>query len=348
MINLQPGDDTSRRHDSVAVVLGIWLVGGVFLDGWAHLNRTALETFFTPWHAVLYTGAAASFGYLALLTRSAGGVPPGYGWALLGAPVFLLGGTADFLWHQAFGIEVGIDALLSPTHLVLLASGLAVLSAPWRASSGRDVLTAPAVLSLALTTALSAFFLLYVSVFTNTLPSESLTRIPEGAPGHEEAELPAVAGLASYLLTTLLLVVPLVLLLRRRHVPRGSATVIVMTVVTLSTLVADVRQPWAPVAAVLTGVLLDFALIRTQHWPPRRRILAAATALPATLWPLQLAGLALSEGVRWPVELWSGIVILCVAIAGLLAHLSTGQLHANSDDEEMRARPAAAPLARVG
>ena len=325
MTEIQDGTRTTTRQDAGAVALGVWLVGGVFLDGWAHLNRTALETFFTPWHAVLYSGAAVSFAYLALLTRVAGGVPPGYGWALLGAPVFLVGGAADFGWHQLFGLEVGIDALLSPTHLVLLASGLAVLSAPWRASRGEEAVPAAAVVSLGLTTALSAFFLLYVSVFTNTLPSEALTRIPEGAPGHDEAELPAVAGLASYLLTTLLLAVPIIMLLRRRRVPVGSVTAVLMLVVTLSTLVADARQPWAPVAALVTGLVLDLVLVRTRDWPERRRVLAAATALPAILWPLQLIGLALSTGVRWPVELWSGIVMLCVAAAGLLAHLSAGQ-----------------------
>lgn len=43
------------RRDLVTAGIGWVLVGGVFTDGWAHFNRPGLETFFTPWHAVLYS-----------------------------------------------------------------------------------------------------------------------------------------------------------------------------------------------------------------------------------------------------------------------------------------------------
>lgn len=37
-----------------------WLTTGIFVDGWAH-NRfgESLETFFTPWHALFYSGFLA-------------------------------------------------------------------------------------------------------------------------------------------------------------------------------------------------------------------------------------------------------------------------------------------------
>ena len=31
-----------------------WLVGGAYLDNWAHAHIATLDTFFTPWHGVLY------------------------------------------------------------------------------------------------------------------------------------------------------------------------------------------------------------------------------------------------------------------------------------------------------
>src|SRR6266540_947312 len=58
------------RGDLVTAVLGAWLVGGAFLDGWAHNTRPGLETFFTPWHAVLYSGYAASAAWLCWSVRS--------------------------------------------------------------------------------------------------------------------------------------------------------------------------------------------------------------------------------------------------------------------------------------
>lgn len=37
----------------------LWLVTGLQLDAYAHANFPDLETFWTPWHAVLYSGIAA-------------------------------------------------------------------------------------------------------------------------------------------------------------------------------------------------------------------------------------------------------------------------------------------------
>jgi Tol biopolymer transport system component len=125
-------------------VIGLagWLLGGVYLDGWAHIHLPNLETFFTPWHAVLYSGFFALF---ALLTLTAGRnrgrgyawrrvLPPGYGLSLAGGFIFLVGGVLDLIWHQIFGIEANTEALLSPTHLIL-ATGIALLvTGPVRAA----------------------------------------------------------------------------------------------------------------------------------------------------------------------------------------------------------------------
>ena len=46
----------SVRFDWIMILVIIWGIGGLFLDGWAHTNLPRLETFFTPWHAVLYSG----------------------------------------------------------------------------------------------------------------------------------------------------------------------------------------------------------------------------------------------------------------------------------------------------
>jgi hypothetical protein len=41
--------------------MGTWLMIGLFVDGWAHNNLgEALETSFTPWNAVFYSGFAAA------------------------------------------------------------------------------------------------------------------------------------------------------------------------------------------------------------------------------------------------------------------------------------------------
>ena len=50
---------TTWGEDLITVVLGSWLTLGGFVDGYAHRNLDTPETFFTPWHAVLYSGYLA-------------------------------------------------------------------------------------------------------------------------------------------------------------------------------------------------------------------------------------------------------------------------------------------------
>jgi len=45
----------TRRFEWTVVVLCTWLMAGAYLDAWAHRHLARLETFFTPWHAILYS-----------------------------------------------------------------------------------------------------------------------------------------------------------------------------------------------------------------------------------------------------------------------------------------------------
>jgi hypothetical protein len=95
----------SWAEDLVTLVLAACLVGGLFLDGWAHNTRPQLETFFTPWHAVFYSGFAAVAIWIGWSVWSRRAVPAGYGPALAGVVIFLVSGAGDMSWHLAFGIE---------------------------------------------------------------------------------------------------------------------------------------------------------------------------------------------------------------------------------------------------
>lgn len=337
----RPG--TSIRDDLVTVAFGGWLILGLFTDGWAHANLPGLETFFTPWHGLLYSGFAGSALWLAVLARRGRrlgrswrrALPVGYPLAALGVLAFGAGGVGDMLWHVMFGVETGIDALLSPTHLVLLVGGALVLTSALRAGWARPPDPEgpslrgelPAVLSLVLVTALAAFFLLYVSVFTGAAAAEGLTRIPEGAPGHEAAELPAVAGLAAYLITTLVLVAPVLLAQHAGRRPPGTIVLLVAVVAWLSAAVGGLT-PYgiAAAVAVTAGAAAAeplVARIDRSGLPAAVRSSAVAAAVPALIWPAQLVAVAVTDGVRWPVELWSGVVLLSVLVAAALG-LVTG------------------------
>ncbi len=181
--------------------------------------------------------------------------------------VFAAGGVADLAWHEVFDVEASLDALLSPSHLVLFAGGQLILTGPLRARWATGSAACPAgawvaVGSLILATALAAFFLLYVSAFIRDAPLQAFRQLPGEHSRHDAAELPAVAGLASYLVTTALLVVPVLLLVRRARPPRGAVTLLVVTVGGLSVLVVEFPCPAVAgvVGAVLGAAAVDLVL----------------------------------------------------------------------------------------
>ena len=329
--SLPPAASTGQRYDLVAMVLAVWMVGGVFVDGWAHINLPSTkETFFTPWHAMLYSGFAAVSAWMVLpVVRSAAmpissRIPRGYGLGFVGLVVFGAGGVGDGIWHVLLGIEVGIDALLSPTHLLLLTGGILVLTSPLRAAwaqpddSPRLSAFLPALLSVTLTTALLAFFFAYSWGGLDLSPATAVpaAALDENAAGHAQAESVIAAGILARLLTTALLIGPLLLLVRRWRPPLGTATILFTAVSALLSVLSDEASVALLAAPVLAGVAADLMIARfgkriaSGWWP---YALAAGTAF--VLWSVHFAAMAATHGVGWSPELWGGAIVLAVLAA---------------------------------
>src|SRR5919201_252849 len=91
----------------------------------------------------------------------AGGHRPG----LVGAVVFFVSGIGDGIWHTVFGIERGLEAALSPTHVGLFLGALLMFTTPLRAAWSSNRLgpapsaraPLPALLSLTAATLLVCF-----------------------------------------------------------------------------------------------------------------------------------------------------------------------------------------------
>ncbi|MBI3686912.1 MAG: hypothetical protein HY241_06125 [Actinobacteria bacterium] len=310
----------------VTVVLGTWLMVGAFVDAWAHNNLAQLETFFTPWHGLLYSGFAASAGWIGWQVwrhQPRGGwdrtrVPAGYGLGLAGAGLFLLGGLGDMTWHVLLGIEVGIDALYSPTHLMLFGGVFLVLttvlrSAWWNGELGRDPgyrRLLPALCSITLASAAVAFFFQYWSV-QRTAP-HALARW--SSPAGQDL---AMQGLASILVTNLILVGAVLYLSRRWIVPLGTATTLYTTVGLMLGLASQYAFPGALAGLVASGLVADLVLAVVRPDPDGRgRTWLAGALVPAVTWTTYLAVVAVTSGVTWPAELSSGVVVWA-ALSGL-------------------------------
>lgn len=166
----------TSRFDWGITVLSVWLIVGFYIDLWAHAHGRVDDTFLTPWHAILYAGAATFL--LTLGGVAARNMRRGVPWrlslsrpylvSLAGAIGFVIAGQFDFAWHSLFGFEVSVEALLSPSHLALATSGVLMLSGPVRSAWAREGgATAswrqhgPAVIGLAAILAMFAAFTQY-------------------------------------------------------------------------------------------------------------------------------------------------------------------------------------------
>ncbi len=126
----------SKTLDLLVAVCTLWISCGFFLDAWAH-GHVPVETFFTPYHGMFYSGMLALVIVLAVFRIRAGGFPESYRYPLLGIPIFIAAGIGDLIWHRFLGVEEGVDALLSPTHQAL-GLGIFFISAGPILSALRD------------------------------------------------------------------------------------------------------------------------------------------------------------------------------------------------------------------
>jgi hypothetical protein len=313
------------RFDWMVILLGTWWTGGLFLDGWAHNHLARLETFFTPWHAVLYSGFAACGLFLGAMTvkNHAQGyawrraLPSGYELSLLGVFVFGVGGVLDLTWHLLFGIERNVDALLSPTHLILALGLILTISGPlrsaWRRSLSEQAESLarllPAILSLAYILAIFLMFTQYASPIVHSwadlATDENLKDL----------------GLASILLQSAIFMGGVLLAMRRWRLPLGTFALLFMINSIVGTILATDIPPLLLVAIVsaLTGLLIDLLYKALKPWPERE---ASVLHLFAFLTPLLIQGtyfltLFAIKGVVWSVNLWMGSIVIA-GIAGLL------------------------------
>ncbi len=317
----------SDRENLLTVAFSAWLILGLFIDGWAH-NNAKPESFFTPWHAIFYSGFGATAGWMWSRRQRHGGVPEGYGLGFAGLALFAAGGVADMAWHLAFGVEVGVEALLSPTHLLLFASGLLIVSSPLRAAwsdagdpspSLRRFL--PALLSTTIATATVAFFLMQFSPFLTNAMTDSPYRFLADRPGPglggwltDELQL---EGFAAILITTLVLVAPTLMLLRRWRVPPGSLTLLFSVVAVLVSALEGF--PWAMtmLAGLAGGVVADALAQRLQlSASPAVVLRTVGFVVPLATWLTYFGVLGAFYTVGWSVELWAGITVMA-ALAGL-------------------------------
>jgi hypothetical protein len=285
----------SARTDLITFLLSLWFTAGLFLDAWAHNNVPELETFFTPWHAVFYSGFVATASWVLWTCRVAlrdprwdvGLVPVGYASSLVALGVFAVAGVGDLIWHRVFGIEQRIDILFSPTHLALGASMLVIVTTPLRsawadpAPRRRRLLLAVGSVSLAATIVL--LFLQYANAFA--FSNVDVVVALSGAEEDWTARL-----VSSIALTNLVLLVPLLVIARRFTLPLGAVTLLYLPVAVLAGAVTGFDNVSLLISLLVAGVCLDLAgqWLRPTAGRPLR-FHAFAALLPLVTWTAYVA-----------------------------------------------------------
>jgi hypothetical protein len=316
----------SPAFDVTVAVLSALFLGGLYLDGWAHAHGRVDQSFFTPWHAIFYAGYAAVASVLivpSLRNRARGlpsrhGLPAGYRLSLLGVLIFAVGGIGDMAWHLLFGIEVGVEALLSPTHLVLaLGFGLIVtgpLRAAWRQPGPSSGWTSRAAVVLALACLLSLFTFFTMYAHPLVAPVAGTYHAFRARPGF---------GVASILVQTGLLMGPLLLVVRSWALPPGSLTAVLALNGVAMGFLNDDQYPLALVVAWAAGGLVA-DLLRAGLRPAAERPAAwrlFTFGVPAALFLCYFVALGVTEGIAWSIHLWAGSVVLAGVVGWLLGYL---------------------------
>jgi hypothetical protein len=304
----------------------VWTVTGLTLDGWAHTHELP-DTFFTPWHGVIYSGVLLAALFLVttfVRTRAQQRpMPTGYGLCLLGVGLFFLGGVADLTWHTFLGIEANLAAEYSPPHLVLAAAGALITTGPLRAAwharrPDRSRLWA-AVVSLGVLLATLSFFTSEFHPFDHPwawarfepleLSSQALGLPVFADGGVSTQDLAQAVGVSSIMLQSGILVALYVFAIRRfgMGLPIGAlAVILVLDGVTMSVPHGD---PWVVPLSIAAGIVAEllYRWLRPVYTRPRQlRLFAVLT--PMALFSLYFLTLALLGGVWWPIPLWAGAI----------------------------------------
>lgn len=322
-------------------IAALWLVAGAHIDGWAHNNLPeSLETFFTPWHGVLYSGFAATA--LVLMTKVylnmkngydlKHALPNGMFLSFVGIFVFGLGGVGDMIWHETLGIEADIEALYSPTHLMLgvggtmLASGILLhyLRNPDTLSEMNFSSRIPFYLS-------GALFISMLSFFTQfAVPAHTL--IAGGKQFfHAEASDITVTGIGvagSIIYAAFLVGFTLKSIDKFPHTV-GQFSIILFIHGIFSTIMRfplsnSMENPVVdgeyvvrfliPLITLITGFYIDSIISRVSNH--QAKIILSVTIGP--LYYILFFALVIGVmGTLWSVHLWSGIIVVS-GIAGYL------------------------------
>lgn len=317
--------------DWIMTVLAGLAWAGVYADGRSHRLFGPDQAVISAYHVTFFSAAAVAGLFLAGLALL--NLRDGYAWtralprayipSFLALAGFGVAGVVDQGGHWLFGFEVGLEALLSPTHIILFAMGVIIAAGPVRAAAARaaaDTLRErlPLLLSAAVTLAAMSFALTIFLPLSGRLWMTSELRTP--VPLYAE-----LLGIGGTLLQSALMMGVLLYLVREYRLPRGSLTIVLGTFGLIS---AIQPIPLLLLAVwLLTGAGADLLYVWLRPSAGRRGAFVLFGGLvPLLLWGVTFALIGLSGlggGLWWSGYILSGTLVYAGAVGALMALLAT-------------------------
>ena len=321
----------ATKFDWIMAALSTWFVIGAYVDGWAHNNLDRLETFLTPWHLLLYSGYFVT-GFMLLWTAWSNKngpwsswkswIPAGYAQGIIGTLIFFFAAGFDWLWHVFFGIEKNVEALFSPTHLMLSVGAFLMVSGPfvaaWRRSDSAKGLKAnlPMLVSLLLMLSLATFMTQFISPVRPRL---------QGAVPATRALVndSLIIGASGFLMYAVLLVGAFLVAMRHFRLPMGALTLIAAVNGLGMSFQSMEFRPL--IAAIAAGIVADICYSRHKDmlatsWHPR--LFGAVVAGSYVL--AYMIVFALTGGVWWSIHMWTGAIVMTALVGSLVSFVAYG------------------------
>jgi hypothetical protein len=314
-----PAGAQTGSGDEVAAALSVVVATGALLDVYSHVVRDEPEGFATPWHALLYT-AAAALSYWVLRRGLIEGDEL-YRAAWPGVALLWVAAPADAIWHAAFGSETGTAASISPPHLGLYLGGTVMSAVPLRralAERRGQPMTWPVALNIGALLGGTAIPLHRLSVYDTLDTATSGTGSRAADAALLGSTLVAAVTMAGVLVAGLIVF---------RARPGQLAAMLALTT-GLSVLGSGLERSYLLGAAGLAAVAGEAVASRTRVGAVG--VQAAFSVVAAVHWLAVVASVQAVEGLAWSFELWSGAVALAVmasVVVGVCAAVLKGGDH---------------------
>jgi hypothetical protein len=325
-----------NNFNLIASFLNLWLIGGLFLDGWAHAHIKGIDSFFTPWHGVYFGGffAVGMFLYVVILINFLkkrdlkNSIPAYYIPAFLGVILFGLGGVGDAIWHTFFGFEVSIEALISPTHLTLFLGLFMIFISPFNSTLAaykiRNKKNWKNHISLILSAAIFFSYLTFLTEYINPLIS------PFAFNTHKTNNYyyGEAIGLASLFVQNSFFIGTCLYVIKKTTLPIGFLLYVLLINAVAMTNIHDHYD--FIISAFLAGILSEIILFLFKpSLKNSTRLQIFSFLIPSVYTACYFLVGNFTRGIWWTPHLWVGSIFITGFFGWLLSALALGFYNKN-------------------